>query len=275
MDVAKAYRGWKGSRTLSAKLIEFGLPQVVQLYEIDKARRRRGEPSIGLEVQALIARLTSGGVSPGTQPSSGRRRKGSAKLPARDPRIFHQAKVLWDRGWGTLLEKSSFQQYLLDIPDIPTFPAGYDERFPHLVLVDRRIQFVDACLILSVSFDGDNRTFVPHDETKSVTHLVYWMRCQDGKAHRNHKPSVCHTEFSSHGDEFGLEAHEGLALYAQFPDLLETCTGMELLGSVHSDDRDDYACLERWAIGGVELYWSRDDNPHSDFGSASRGDCVR
>lgn len=263
------------SRSLSAKPIEFGLPQVVQLYEIDRARRKRGEPSIGPEVQELISRLTSGGVSPGTQPPSGKRRKGSAKFPNRDPRIIQQAKCLWDKGWGQRLGKPNFEAYLLDIPEIPTFPSGYDERFSHLVLVDRRIQVVEACQMLNVSFGGDSNTFVPHDEVKSVKTLVYWMRCQDGKAHRHHKPSDCRVEFSSHGDEFGLEAHEGLAFYAQFPDLFEVGTAMDLPGSVHSGSRAGSACFRRWAGDGVRLSWDWDDDPPPGFGSASRGDCVR
>ena len=182
--------------------------------------------------------------------------------------------MLWDKGWGQRLNKETFAQYLLDIPEIPTFPADYDARFPHLVLVDQRIQVVEACQMLNVSFDGDVNTFVPHDEAKSVKALVYWMRAQDGKLHRNHKPSVCRTEFASHGDEVGLEAHEGLALYAQSPlDFLEIDSVMDLPGSVLAGARDSCACLERWAGDDVELNWNWHGDPHPRFGSASRGDC--
>lgn len=248
----------------------FSVDHIAELRRIEKARLRRGEPGLGPDFSALIQRLTSGGVSPGTA-QAGKRRKGGAKLPPRDPRILQQTKVLWNKGWGQRLNKGTFEAYLLDIPEIPTFPAGYDERFPHLVLVDRRIQVVEACKMLGVSFGGDSTTFVSHDPTKSVKALIYWMRVQDGKLHRNHKPSVCRTEFASKGDEFGLEAHEGLALYAQSPDLLEINTAMDLPGSVLAVPRGRCAYLERWPGGDVKLDWPWNDAPNPGFGSASRG----
>ncbi|MDO8622115.1 MAG: DUF5701 family protein [bacterium] len=113
--------------------------------------------------------------------------------------------------------------------------------------------------------------FVPFDPDHSVQAQVYWIRIQDGKLHRGHKPSFCRTEFGSQGDEFGLEAHEGLALYAQSPDLLEINTAMDLPGSALADSRGDYAYLRRWADDGVRLCWDWSGSPDSGFGSASRG----
>lgn len=256
----------------------FTTGQIARLHQIEQARLRGGGRGVHDEVQELIRRLESGGVSPGTQPPRGKRHGKGKDRSTRDPRILEQAKRLWDKGWATKIlgedaqpRYRTFPEYLASIPEIPTFPAGYDERFPHLVLVDRRIQVVEACQMLGVSFDGDSDTFVPHDPTHSVKRLVYWIRVQDGKLHRNHKPSVCRTEFAAHGDEFGLEAHEGLALYAQSPNLLEIDTAMDLPGSVHADLRAHCACLKRWTEDDVKLHWSWDDDPHPGYGSVSRG----
>ncbi|MBI4450322.1 hypothetical protein HY634_04640, partial [Candidatus Uhrbacteria bacterium] len=154
----------------------FNVDHVAELRRIEKARLRRGEPGLGPELSALIARLTSGGVSAS---DSQRPRKSKAKLPPRDPRIIQQAKRLWNKGWGTVMEDSygfqrhhTFAGYLASIPDLPTFPETYEARFPHLVLVDRRVQVVEACQMLGVQFGGDNSTFVPYDPAKSVTALV-------------------------------------------------------------------------------------------------------
>ncbi|MBI4434211.1 hypothetical protein HY635_00085 [Candidatus Uhrbacteria bacterium] len=260
----------------------FTTGQIARLYEIERARLRGGGVGLHDEVQGLIRRLESGGVSPGApQPHGGKRRGKDAKLPPRDRRILTQVKVLWDKGWATkMLDEDgkpryrTFADYLASIPDLPTFPDTYDVRFPHLVLVDQRVQVVEACQMLGVQFSGDNSTFVPYDTTKSITALVYWIRIQDGKLHRGHKPSVCRTEFAQHGDEVGLEAHEGLALYAQSPDLLEINTAMDLTGSVHADNRGFSAFLERWAGDDMRLDWRWCDDPCPVFGSASRGDCV-
>ncbi|MBI4434919.1 hypothetical protein HY635_03865 [Candidatus Uhrbacteria bacterium] len=254
------------------------LDQITQLRELERARMKREGVGYGVELQAFLTRLKSGGVAPGaTRPPAGKRR-GKAKLPTRDPRILTQAKRLWDKGWATkMLDEGgqpryrTFADYLASIPDLPTFPDTYDARFPHLVLVDQRVQIVEACQMLGVKFGGNDHTFVPFDPAHSVKALVYWIRIQDGKLHRGHKPSVCRTEFAQHGDEVGLEAHEGLALYAQSPDLLEINTAMDLTGSVHADNRGLSASLKRWADDGVKLHWHWHVYPTPLFASASRG----
>ena len=257
------------------------LDQITQLRELERARGKREGVGYGPEFQAFLDRLKSGGVSPAAVQSHGKRRKGSAKLPTRDPRIIHQAKVLWDKGWTTGMKDDdgnprypTFADYLASIPDLPAFPAGYDERFPHLVLVDRRVKVVEACQMLNVKFEGNNRTLVAFDPAKASTQPVYWMRCQDGKAYRHRKPSDCRMEFSSHGDEIGLDALEGLACYVQEPSSLELNTAMDLPGSVHSGLRDNCAYLRRWADDGVRLGWCWGGVADPSCGSASRGECV-
>lgn len=43
------------------------------------------------------------------------------------------------------------------------------------------------------------------------------------------------------------------------------------LGSVHADQRDNYAYLKRWTDDDVKLNWNWDDNANPNYGSASRG----
>ncbi|TSC72273.1 MAG: hypothetical protein G01um101438_591, partial [Parcubacteria group bacterium Gr01-1014_38] len=62
----------------------FGLKQIKQLEEIQKARLKKGGIGIHDEVQELIARLSAGGVG----------------APDTDDPFLVQSKILWDKGWG-------------------------------------------------------------------------------------------------------------------------------------------------------------------------------
>ncbi|MBI4143093.1 hypothetical protein HY480_04435 [Candidatus Uhrbacteria bacterium] len=256
------------------------LDQITQLRELERARAKRDGIGYEEEFQAFLGRLKSGGV--GTpDPARARKRSRGTKFPPRDPRIIQQAKRLWDKGWGDASwwvdprgdtrGAKSFSEYLDSIPDIPQFPAAWDARFPHLVLVDRRAIIVETCWMLNVDFNGDSETLVPYDPATAPTSSVYWMRAQHGKSNWCREPNDCRTEFASRGDELGLDALEGLALYAQFPDLLKIDTAMDLPSSVRAGDRDCFAYLGRWANGGVGLSWYLGSRANSGFGSASRG----
>ncbi|MFH1099219.1 MAG: hypothetical protein V1723_04885 [Candidatus Uhrbacteria bacterium] len=273
--VVEAYRRWRFV-PMATKAIVFDKGQIGQLIEIDAARIRRGAPGIGSEVHELIVRLTSGGVGV-PNPARGRKRKGAAKLPDRDPRILAQAKTLWDKGWAAAMLDDDgnpryriFADYLATIPEIPVFPDGYNARFPRLILVDQRIVLTKACQLLGVKYDGNDQAFVPHDPAQAVTTSVYWMRCQDGRIHQNRKPADCRTEFAAHGDEVGLSAFEGLSLYAQHPEVIDGHF-VDLPGSFRTDDRGDCAYLRRWGVGVVRLVWSWGDDANPSYGSASRG----
>ncbi|MDO8599157.1 MAG: hypothetical protein Q7S02_03530, partial [bacterium] len=279
-----AYRGWRRSFPMQDSRFDVG--QIAELRRIEDARVKRRQSGLHSEFSTLITRLTSGGV--GTpDPAKGRKHKksGSVDVSTLDPHLLTQAKVLWDKGWANsmlehgIVDFGSFEEYASSLPDIPTFPETYDTRFPHLVLVDRRpfvlpeqlFLLTEVCSLLGVKFDGDNTTFVPYDPAHLIRSFVYWMRIQDGKIHRNRKPDDCRTEFTSHGDEVGCSAFEGLSLYAQHPDLLEVDTTMDLPGSVRADGRGLCACLLRWADGGVGLYGNWHGHAHPRYGSVSRG----
>ncbi|MDO8599480.1 MAG: hypothetical protein Q7S02_05200, partial [bacterium] len=121
------------------------LDQVTQFRELERVRVKRDGIGYRAEFQAFLARLKSGGV--GTpDPARARKHKksGAVDISTLDPRLLTQAKVLWDKGWANsmlehgIVDFGSFEEYASSLPDIPTFPETYDERFPHLVLVDRR-----------------------------------------------------------------------------------------------------------------------------------------
>ncbi len=215
--------------------------QIKQLIEIDTAGA-----GIRAEVQALITRLTSGGVGPQSD----------------DPRIA-QAKRLYDKGFGG---EMSFQQYLDSIPVIDEKLLAEDERFPLLVLVDSQVSIVQICELMGINFSGGYQAFEDFDPKKARLEKVYWMRAQDGKKNRNKSIRTCRNEFAS--DELGLTAHEGLALFVQNSEIFLNC-GMELAASVYSDRRDHSAFLH-WFNDRPALYWYFDGDSAPRCGSGSR-----
>lgn len=220
--------------------------QVKQLCEIDNAG-----PGIRVEVQELIQRLTSGGVGPQSD----------------DPR-FVQAKRLWDKGFGREQKMSSFEEYLATIPEVPEDLEAHDDRFPLLALVDARLGLVMTCVLLGVGFAGDDGTFEDFDPKKARTEKVYWIRAQDGKKNRGKSVRTCRSEFVK--DEFGLTAHEGLALFAQNPEIFWYWS-MDLTDSVDRESRDRSACLEEFSGRyRYRLGWDWNGHEHPDYGSVSR-----
>lgn len=226
----------------------------MQLHTIERARRKRGDLS---------------------------RKAGSRSAgPPRDPRILAQAKVLWNRGWADVIAAETngrtryrnFGEYLASIPDIPAFPKTWDARFPHLVLVDRRIQIDKTCCLLKVWFRGGNESIVPFHHKQVPRASVYWMRCNYGGKYCRFSPSGVRRRFASRGDERGLDALEGLALYAQYPGLLKIRREMDLLSSVDSDLRFNWAYLQRLTDGSVCLYrFLHNFGIDPLYGFASRG----
>lgn len=217
--------------------------QIKQLLEIDHAGK-----GIKDEVQALIARLTSGGVGVKTD----------------DPREA-QAKRLYDKGFGLGL---SFEKYLEHIPTIPDFsnnPRSYFDRFPELVLVDARPSICKICSLLGIEFSGDNETLVDF-EPRRTSDKIYWIRAQDGRKNNGQSVRTCRESFG--GLEVGLTVYEGLALFVQNSKSFKG-RYMDLPGSVHSDDCGLAACLG-WDDGRPELCWCSDGSQSQDDGSASR-----
>ncbi len=216
--------------------------QIKQLIEIDNAG-----PGIRAEVQALITRLTSGGVG----------------IKTDDPRIA-QVKRLYDKGFGG---EMSFQQYLDSIPAIDEELLNDDDRFPLLALVDSRIGIVQTCELLGIDFGVSDQTFEDFDPKKAHAEQVYWMRAQDGKKNKGKSARDCRSEFVS--DELGLTVHEGLALFAQSPETFRNW-GMNLTGSVRRDVRRDCAACLYWFHVRPELCGGSDGHGLPYFGSGSR-----
>jgi len=250
------------------------LGHVAQLHEIQKARLKRDEPGIATEVEALIKRLTDGGVA-GTRKGG---RIFNSELPgirAEEQRRI-QAKRLWDKGFGDVIGCESFEQYLETIPEIPERPQDLPEHFK-LILVDARIArdnnlggLVAVCELLGVTFSGNTNTLVSHDPKHKVKEDVYWMWCQDGKQNCNKSVKTCRKQFAKSG-EIGLNAMEGLAIFAQNPDVLKDHC-IDLPSSVRSGGREGCAQLRLWRDRpGLRCCWG--GNAYPDFGSASRREC--
>jgi len=169
--------------------------QIRELIDIDRANG-----GIRDELQELIVRLTAGGEDAKTD----------------DPRVV-QAKVLWNKGFGRELGFDLFQSYLATVPEIPDNLQLDDERFPLLVLVDGRVSISKACNFTDLAYLGHDWLFRPHapDMAKSG---IRWMRCQCGWKNRGMSVRTCRESFAK--DEVGLDAIEGVALYAQYPEVV-------------------------------------------------------
>ncbi|TSC64615.1 MAG: hypothetical protein G01um1014106_40 [Parcubacteria group bacterium Gr01-1014_106] len=247
----------------------FGLRQIKQLEEIQRARLKKEGVGIQDEVQELITRLTSGGVG---------------ASDTTDPFLV-QSKVLWDKGWGRELGCKTLDAYRKSLetdglPTKPERPAGLPEHLDRLILWDRRpllvdgkISLVKACRLLGVVFGGNDDTLVQHEATPAITEPVRWVWCQDGRRNRNRKPSDCRNGFQK--PEVGLEVLGGLFLFAQDHTVIreegDAWHIMDLPGSLHRDEPSRCAYLGLW-VDGPELDWYWDDDAGPECGSASRGE---
>lgn len=237
---------------------DFNLAQVVQLTEIQNARRRRGQPGIGSVIDELIRRLTSGGVAGKTD----------------DVRTA-QAKLLWDLGVGRELGMPSFETYLATIPQIPAELAKDDADYPLLVLVEPRVGLKRLCGLGNIESSGGDNMFVEHDGWHGEFAEPAWIRVQDGRKNRNRAVRDCRASFAQ--DELGLTALQGVCTYLQHPESVvdtdrEDGHVMDLPSSVRRDKRDAAAYLK--VCGGrAELRWYFDYLGHPRYGSASRRKC--
>jgi len=233
-----------------------------QLLALETTRHKGEQIGLGADVQALIARLTSGGLA-----------------RSQDNRI-QQAQVLWDLRFGEMLGLGSqdWKKYLNGtdslepIPQIPIWPTIYSAYLDRNILVDKRVldkvRLKEVCRLLNVSFPGNDNTFEPYEEARTKSG-IYWMRAQDGQRNQNKKPCDCRTQrFAS--CEVGQEAFEGLSLFAQDREILNGHY-MDLPGSVHVRRRGHCACLGLWR-GGPRLRWFWVVSADPDYGSASRGE---
>ena len=250
---------------------DFHVGQVAQLHEIQAARKKRCEPGIGPEVEALIRRLTDGGVA-GTK----RGRIFSSELTeirAEELRKL-QAKRLWDKGFGEVLGYASFEAYYIGIPLPPARRPQDLSNYFQLILVDARIfrskqygGLVKVCELLGVTFNGTNSTIIPYNSEYEVKDSVYWMWCQDGQVNRDKCIRTCVDQFAQSG-EISLNIMEGLAIFVQNPSVIKGHY-MDLPSSVRSTEPGYSVCMGLWD-GEPELDWKWVDDPDSFCGSASR-----
>lgn len=179
----------------------FTTGQVTKLYEIEKARMSAGGLGLRPELQELITRLSSGGVGAHTD----------------DPR-FVQAKALWDKGFGREPGFDSFEAYLAEIPEIPEFLRVGNERFPHLVLVDGRLDVEKACGLAGLINTCKELPSISKSPTRSMSG-IRWMRCQYTRP--TPEGPFDYVRMSMPLDEIGLDAIEGIALFVQHPGVLD------------------------------------------------------
>lgn len=255
-----------------AKKKLFGLKQIRQLEEIQKARLKKEGIGIHDEIQELIQRLTAGGV-------------GAPKAEG-DP-FLTQSKVLWDKGWGWELSFKKLDDYRKSLEAeglvvAPERPPGMPDHLNRLILWDRRpllvkqdggerVSLVKACRLCGVAYGGDDATLIQHEATPEITVPVRWVWCQDGRMHRNRKPSDCRQSFVA--PEVGAEALIGLFLYAQDCAVIGRKGPeryvVDLPGSVGRGSPSSCAYLVVWVVG-PRLDWCWDGFAFPGYGSASR-----
>ena len=230
----------------------FDTGHVAQLHEIQRSRLKSGQPGIGLEVEELIARLTSGGV---------------AGKAVDDRTRF--AKVLWDLGFGRELKIKTFKAYLATIPEIPESLLGHDDDLPLLSLADPRLGLVVACRLIGIKhedFGYKEGDAVPFDDRFKDSVTPFWFRHDDGRKNRNERPDSCRE--ANTGDTLVGTAMVGIMAYVHHKEIIrEGEHVIDLPGSVGRQNRGGCAYLKVWD-GQVELDLSRNaDSASPNCGS--------
>ena len=156
---------------------------------------------------------------------------------------YRQARILWDKGFGKAVGYDDFEHYLASIPPISMFLFPQNEAFPHLVLVEGRLDIKNAVICSGlkpklVEFDNgstmlrypnDNDPRFP-DKTKKG---IRWMRCNIGFDDRFDDFKDYSGGFFS--SKMALDIVEGVALFAQWPVLFDQ-TSFGFLNSSRSHD---------------------------------------
>ncbi len=173
--------------------------QIEQLREIQRNRRKQSLRGIGREVEGFIGRLL----------------ENSARLKFwnLEGHLLGQLRLLYMMGWGETVKAATFEEYLSGIPEIPEQFLAADERFPHLVLVDKRPGLKRCCLLARLRSGVDTDfEIVPFDQEKPIKDSVYWIRANDGRQNQNRNLLDCREFFVKTGDEIGLEIGEAVAV---------------------------------------------------------------
>lgn len=208
--------------TSSSPEITTGL--VAELIQADLSRRAEGKLGLGTDVRLLLDAASAD--EPILQTAGAR---------------FVQARVLWDKGFGTSLGFVSFKEYVASIPPVPVAFMQENEAYPYLILVDARVSVQEASAHLAVGIRGNEQTAALKELSEKGE--VYWVRVNDGEKLRGQ--SVKEAEASFGLSAAGLSMVEGLALLAQQP---ETVNGryLDLTRSLHDGFENSTACLGVW-----------------------------
>ncbi|MEK7500212.1 MAG: hypothetical protein AAB649_06460, partial [Patescibacteria group bacterium] len=100
--------------------------------------------------------------------------------------LGQQAHALWAHGFGRALGYLDEFEYIRDLPNVPSFPPVYDDRFDRLVLVDTRVPLETQCELLGVGCLGNDK--IVDLEANSSVQSVFWMMCQDGSRYISKLP---------------------------------------------------------------------------------------
>ncbi|MBI4142510.1 hypothetical protein HY480_01385 [Candidatus Uhrbacteria bacterium] len=157
--------------------------------------------------------------NPNAPPARALRARDKVKPVPLDVRTA-QARTLWER----LGSHGEFGSYLSDIPQIPDALLASNERFPDLVLVDRRpflrrdgtVDLAKVCGTFDISYCQYNPlipTCVDFDSKVAIQESVYWIRMQVGRRYAEVPPTEARRAFFT--DEVGATLFEVLSLSVQ------------------------------------------------------------
>lgn len=230
----------------ASKRIELDTALIAELILADQANRAKGKPSLGTDIRLVIDAAQNN----------------EELAQSVNPRLA-QARVLWSAGFGSKVGVKDFHEYVQGLPAVPVELMEFDARYPRLILVDARVTPVEAFSLLGIQ-PKDQHTLDQADVKKKGS--AYWMRCQEGERYRG--KSVKEVESLIEATETGLTITEGLALMAQYPELLSSHF-TDLAKSGHAYSENSAACLGQWE-GKAELRWRWRDHADPRCQTATR-----
>jgi EmrB/QacA subfamily drug resistance transporter len=220
---------------------------IAELIDVEKKQVQAGSQGIFREVRYLIDCIAFD----------------KNFLSQADARLV-QARVLWDLGLGKVLGFTEFNEYLKTIPPVPRFDEAVTEEFLYIILVDARVSVTEVSKLLGVSVKGNHTT-----ATQAELHQkgqVYWISCQNGYKYQRLNTQEAKNNF--HLQEAGLSIVEGLAFFAQHPELVRQ-SYIDLTSSVHDGFTDNAACLGNWN-NKLEIRWRWNHINDPRCGTASK-----
>jgi len=181
-----------------------------------------------------------------------------------------QARVWWDKVISRAIKPgfTSFEAYLVTVPEIPEVLQEEDLFLPLLTLGDSNVPRTERAKLIGVKhaeFGYDNNTLVPFDARHEIPRGPFWFRAHDGRVNNGKKPTECRD--ACVGKLLAGTADIGLALLLQHPDVaVEGEHAMDLPGSVHRGDRAYCSYLKVWD-GSPKLNVHLGDDAGSFYGT--------